>query len=84
MALRIVYQLLDTSVSSMTPCDCGLTIQEIARQDVPHGVPFWIVDESVIPVDPVARKEWALTDELGIPAGLGERQPFPSVTEQIQ
>lgn len=73
MALRIVYQLAGESVMSMTPCSCGLTIEEIARQDVPLNVPFWFVDESVIPLDPVERMEWMLTDELGTPAGMGER-----------
>jgi len=72
MAMRIVYQPPGEPVASMTPCDCGLTIEEIGRKDVPLGMPFWIVHESIIPLDPVARLEWELSaDELGDPVGVG-------------
>lgn len=72
MAMRIVYQLSGEPVASMTPCDCGLTIEQIGIKDVPEGVPFWIVSESLIPLDPVKRLEWELsTAELGKPSGVG-------------
>lgn len=72
MSQRIVFQLPGEPVAAMTPCECGLTIEEIARKDVPVGVPYWIVDHSVIPLDPDDRAEWELsTAQLGDPSGVG-------------
>lgn len=72
MAKRIVYQLQGDPVASMTPCECGLTITQIGIKDVPVGVSFWIVDESMIPLDPDERLEWVLDkDQLGSPSGVG-------------
>lgn len=72
MTQRIVYQLPGEPVASMTPCECGLTIGQIGMKDVPEGVSFWIVDESVIPLDPDERLEWVLDkDQLGSPSGVG-------------
>lgn len=33
------------------PAECGLTIQEIARKDVPEGKPFLIVPDEQVPKD---------------------------------
>lgn len=45
---RIVYQSPGNQLCILTPCDCGLTIKEIATKDVPEGVPYWIVPSSDI------------------------------------
>lgn len=83
MSLRIVYQLSDEPVASLTPCECGLSIQQIAVKDVPQGAPFWIVDESIIPLEPLDRLAWHLSaDQLGGPSGwgLGGTSPSPDST----
>lgn len=33
------------------PCECGLSVQEIARKDVPPGKPFRIINSDQIPTD---------------------------------
>lgn len=72
MTRRIVYQIPGEPVASMTPCECGLTIEQIGVKDVPDGVSFWIVDESIIPLDPDERLEWKLpAEQLGSPSGVG-------------
>ena len=38
--------------------DCGLSIEEIARKDVPAGVPYLIVDESDLPDDHTYFNAW--------------------------
>jgi hypothetical protein len=38
--------------------DCGLTIEEIAKKDVPKGVPYKIVSYDVIPKDRTFRAAW--------------------------
>lgn len=60
-----------TTISVMRPLDCGLTIQEIARKDVPFGVPYRIIDAAQIPEDRTYRDAWTadFTDPDG--AGLG-------------
>lgn len=72
MNKRIIYQAAGLPVSVMIPADCGLTIEQIGRKDVPAGVPFWIVDSSTIPADRSLRDAWELdVVALGEPAGYG-------------
>jgi hypothetical protein len=70
MDQRIIYQNDTGRVSIIVPCDCGLTIEEIAAKDVPTGVPYKIVDVADIPTDRQWRAEWTvdgadLTDGVG-------------------
>ena len=47
---RIIYPT-ETGIAVIIPCDCGLTIEEIAKKDVPTGVKYKIVDVAEIPSD---------------------------------
>ena len=58
-----------TTISVMRPLDCGLTIQEIARKDVPFGVPYRIIDAALIPEDRTYRDAW--TADFSSPDGIG-------------
>lgn len=56
---RIIYPTPDGGVAIIVPApDCGLTIEEIARKDVPAGVDFRIVDAADIPDDRTFRNAW--------------------------
>jgi hypothetical protein len=56
---RIIYLTDEGGVAVIIPApNTGLTLQEIARKDVPAGVPFKIVDVSVIPSDRTFRGAW--------------------------
>lgn len=69
---RIVYQLNEQPVAILIPCECGLTLEQIGQKDVPHGVPFWIVDASTIPTDRTYRDAWQLdVASMGEPNGFG-------------
>jgi hypothetical protein len=70
MDQRIIYQNDTGGVSIIIPCDCGLTIEEIAAKDVPTGKPYKIVDVADLPTDRTQRDLWAvdvaiLTDGVG-------------------
>jgi hypothetical protein len=50
MKQLIVYQNTeDNTLAIVTPADCGISINEIARKDVPKGLPFKIVDYDLFP-----------------------------------
>ena len=69
---RIVYQLPERPVSVVIPAECGLSLAQIGRKDVPPGVPFWIVDASDLPEDRTFRNAWDLDfDSMGSPHGFG-------------
>ena len=52
MNQRIIYENGTGSISVVIPApNCGLTIEEIARKDVPAGAPYLIVGESDLPED---------------------------------
>ena len=70
MDQRIIYQNGTGGVSIIIPCDCGLTIEEIAAKDVPTGKPYKIVDVADIPTDREWRNEWAV-DESNLTDGVG-------------
>lgn len=56
---RIIYPTADGGVAIIVPApNCGLTIEEIARKDVPAGVDFRIVDAADIPEDRTFRNAW--------------------------
>lgn len=56
---RIIYPTPEGGVAIIVPApSCGLTIEEIARKDVPAGVDFRIVDAADIPEDRTFRNAW--------------------------
>jgi len=57
MNQRIIY-LTDNGVAIIVPADCGLTIEQIAKKDVPTGLNYKIVDVSEIPTDRTFREAW--------------------------
>lgn len=59
---RIIYRTEDGGVAVIIPCDCGLTLEEIAAKDVPAGAPWRIVDVSAIPADRTFRSAWEWVD----------------------
>ena len=67
---RIIYQNDDGGVAIIIPCDCGLTIEQIAAKDVPTGKAYKIVDVSEIPTDRQWRNEWTV-DEADLTDGVG-------------
>ena len=70
---RIIYKNLDNSVSIIVPTDEALqsiTIEQIARKDVPTGLKYKIVDVSEIPSDREFRNAWTI-DEAELTDGVG-------------
>jgi hypothetical protein len=70
MNQKIIYPNENGSVSLIIPAsDCELTIQEIARKDVPEGKPYLIVDDSDLPEDHVFFNAWEA--DFTNPDGVG-------------
>lgn len=67
---RIIYQSDEGGVAVIIPCDCGLTIEQIAAKDVPTGRPYKIVNASDIPSDRTQREAWTV-DEADLTDGVG-------------
>jgi len=67
---RIIYQTPEGGVAVIIPCECGLTIEEIAAKDVPTGKAYKIVDVADIPTDRQWRNEWTV-DEADLTDGVG-------------
>jgi len=57
MNQRIVYPTPDGGVAIIIPTG-ELPIKEVAKKDVPEGVPYSIVDASEIPEDRTFRAAW--------------------------
>lgn len=59
MEKRIIYPTEEGGVAVIVPSpDCSLSIAEIAKNDVPKGRPYKIVDASEIPADRTFRQAW--------------------------
>lgn len=69
MNKRILYTQENGVLAVITPVDDNLTIEDIAKKDVPAGTPYLIVDESVIPTDRLFREAWEA--DFAIPDGYG-------------
>ena len=69
--MKIIYQNTDGSVAVITPAaNCSLTDAQTALKDVPTGLAYKIVEDSVVPSDRTFRNAWAvdastLTDGVG-------------------
>lgn len=62
MNKRIIYPTDDGGVAVLIPApNSGLSIEEVARKDVPLGKPFKIVNASDIPDDRTFRNAWEYT-----------------------
>lgn len=71
MNQRIIYKNESGGVSVIIPSpDCGLTVEQIARKDVPVGKPYKIVNVSEIPSERVDRDAW-LVNEADLIDGVG-------------
>jgi hypothetical protein len=77
---RIVYPSGD-GIAVVIPADCGLSVLEIARKDVPAGLPFIVVDVSDLPADRNYRAAWRA--DFSEPDGYGgETAPEPEPTPE--
>ena len=65
---RIIYQNAEGGVSVIIPTG-ELCIEEIAKKDVPVGVPYEIVDSLAIPSDRTFRGAWEA--DFSNPDGYG-------------
>ena len=71
MNQRIIYKNESGGVSVIIPSpDCWLTVEQIARKDVPVGKPYKIVNVSEIPSDRADRDAW-MVDEADLTDGVG-------------
>ena len=56
---RIIYPTDDGGVAIIVPApDCGMSIEDIAKKDVPAGKDYRIVNASDIPDDRTFRNAW--------------------------
>lgn len=72
--MKIVFKNENNSIGIITPADEVLkfaTLLEVAEKDVPHNLPYWIVDDSVIPTDREFRNAWEIDESFGEPDGFG-------------
>ena len=57
--MKILIKNPDGTVGIMYPIlDCGLSLNQIIAKDVPAGIPYEVVDDSVIPSDRTFRNAW--------------------------
>jgi hypothetical protein len=58
----IIYTNDMGGVSVISPCECGLTIEEIAKKDTPKNVPYSIIDAADLPPDNDFFDAWEQTN----------------------
>ena len=71
---RIIFKNQDNSIGVIAPTDQALsfaTIEQVAEKDVPHDLPYWIVQDSIIPTDRTFRSAWEIDESFGEPDGFG-------------
>ena len=73
--MKIVFKNQDNSIGIITPTDEALsfaTIEQIAEKDCPYNLPYWIVEDSVIPENRTFRSAWEIDESFGKPNGFGK------------
>ena len=72
--MKIVFKNQDNSIGIITPTQEVLkfaTVIQVAEKDVPYNLPYWIVEDSVIPTDRTYRDAWSIDESQGEPDGFG-------------
>ena len=72
--MLVVFENIDKTASVLIPTVEALsfaTIEQIAEKDVPHNLPYWIVEDAEIPTDRTLREAWRVNPLWGDPAGFG-------------
>lgn len=72
--MKIIFKNEDNSIGIITPTSEALsfaTIKDIAEKDVPHNLPYWLVEDSDIPTDRTFRNAWEIDEAMGEPDGFG-------------
>jgi len=64
------------------PCECGLTIEQIAAKDVPYGVPYLILEDGDLPSDWSFSAAWEADFSSHHGIGLGPQRYFIRGAEQ--
>ena len=71
--MRIIFKNQDSSIGVITPASEALSlysIEDIAKKDVPHNLPYKIVEDDVIPNDRTFRNAWTI-DDTELTDGVG-------------
>ena len=72
--MKIIFKNQDNSIGIITPTDEALRfarLAQIAEKDCPYNLPYWIVEDSVIPEDRTFRSAWEIDESSGEPDGFG-------------
>ena len=72
--MKIIFKNQDNSIGIITPTDEALsfaTAIQVAEKDCPHNLPYWIVEDSVIPTDRTFRNAWEIDETIREPDGFG-------------
>ena len=72
--MKIIFKNQDNSIGIITPTDEALsfaTVIQVAEKDVPHNLPYCIVEDSIIPTDRTFRSAWEIDESIGKPNGFG-------------
>jgi len=75
MTKRIIYSTQDGGVSIIIPTG-ELSLEEVARKDVPAGVPFKIIDTVDVPDDRTFRSAWEADMTSPHGTGIGQQAWF--------
>ena len=74
--MKIIFKNQDNSIGIITPTDEALsfaTVIQVAEKDVPHNLPYWIVEDLVIPTDRTFRSAWEIDESIREPNGYGSQ-----------
>ena len=68
---KVIIHVQDNGVIAVTRpnLECGISIEEIARKDVPAGIPYLIMDDSYLPKDYEFYNSWEI--DMTNPHGVG-------------
>ena len=70
---KIIFENTDKSIVIFTPTTEGTAagLSVLAPRITPAGLPFWIVEDTVIPTDTTDRDKWELDGTEDEPDGYG-------------
>jgi len=67
--MKILYPQTNGEIAIIMPCECDLTIEQIAQKDVPYNTPYIICEDSDLPANWETSAAWEC--DFSSPSGIG-------------
>lgn len=72
--MKVIYEQSNGIIAVIIPANKNIDfnkLTKLAKKTVPNGLPFWVVEDDILPENRDNRDDWVLDGTQGDPDGYG-------------